>query len=170
MLSIQVSLSSVSSLKLLRPHLDLKLDNILFAFEDQSVIKNFIQGQRQNPMARKLLGNRVVYRCHNNFGAFDGERALKKTYPKITDFGLAVRGDQSELRINPIQPDDCHAPEVLLGTGWSYSADIWNFGIMVCVTNVLDFGGSYMRLLNPIVLGLGTPSGPAVVSEYPRRE
>ncbi|KAK3065179.1 hypothetical protein LTS18_007065 [Coniosporium uncinatum] len=112
-------------------HTDLKLDNILVVFEDQSVIESFVQGQVENPMARKLIDGRAVYLCHNDFGDFAGKPALKKMFPKITDFGLAERGDQPGPRIHPIQPDHCHAPEVLLGTGWSYSADIWNFGIMV---------------------------------------
>ncbi|QDS73271.1 hypothetical protein FKW77_004841 [Venturia effusa] len=77
-------------------HTDLKEDNILVTFEDESIIDEFIQGQSQ-----------------------------------ITDFGLAQRGDRQDPLIHPIQVDHCHAPEVLLGTGWSYSADIWNFGIMV---------------------------------------
>jgi len=109
----------------------LKLDNILVTFEDQSTIEAFAQGQAMHPMARKRVGNRTVYRCHNDFGQIDGDNALKKMYPKITDFGLAQRGDQPGPLVHPIQPNDCHAPEVLLGTGWSYSADIWNFGIMV---------------------------------------
>jgi hypothetical protein len=58
-------------------------------------------------------------------------------YPKITDFGLAQRGDHPGPLVHPIQPNDCHAPEVLLGCGWSYSADIWNFGIMVSTLRFL---------------------------------
>ncbi|KAF4465040.1 kinase-like domain [Fusarium albosuccineum] len=112
-------------------HTDLKLDNIMVTFEDQSVIDEFIQGQKQHPMARKQIDGRTIYRCHNNFGDIDGKEALKNIYPKITDFGLAQRVDKPGPHIHPIQPNDCHAPEVLLGTGWSYSADIWNFGIMV---------------------------------------
>ncbi|KAK2594854.1 hypothetical protein QQS21_007442, partial [Conoideocrella luteorostrata] len=112
-------------------HTDLKLDNIMVTFEDQSVIEEYVQGQRRNPMARKTIGNRTVYRCHNNFGDIDGTEGLKNMYPKITDFGLAQRIDTPGPHIHPIQPDDCHAPEVILGVGWSCSADIWNFGIMV---------------------------------------
>jgi serine/threonine protein kinase len=52
-------------------------------------------------------------------------------YPKITDFGLAQLANPPRPLLHPIQPDHCHAPEVLLGTSWSYPADIWNFGIMV---------------------------------------
>ncbi|KAI5459396.1 putative serine/threonine-protein kinase [Mariannaea sp. PMI_226] len=112
-------------------HTDLKLDNIMVTFEDQSVIEEFVQGQMQHPMARKTIGDRTVYRCRNNFGDIDGKEALKNIYPKITDFGLAQRGDKPGPHIHPIQPDDCHAPEVLLGVGWSYSADIWNFDILI---------------------------------------
>ena len=111
--------------------LDLKLDNILVIFEDASVIEDFIQGQIDEPMPRKDLGDRIIYLSHNNFGQLKDVRLLPNIYPKITDFGLAQRGDGPEPLIHPIQPDQCHAPEVILGTGWSYSADLWNFGIMV---------------------------------------
>ncbi|KAK0110001.1 hypothetical protein ONS95_002664 [Cadophora gregata] len=70
-------------------HTDLKLDNILVTFEDQSTIEAFVQGQAMHPMARKRIGNQTVYRCHNDFGHINGDDALKKMYPKITDFGLA---------------------------------------------------------------------------------
>ncbi|KAH7316688.1 putative serine/threonine-protein kinase [Stachybotrys elegans] len=112
-------------------HTDLKLDNIMVVFEGQSVIEEFIQAQSQHPMAQKKIGNYTLYRCHNNFGDIDGKEALKKMYPKITDFGLAQRVDKPGPHIHPIQPDTYHAPEVLLGTGWSSSVDIWNFGLMV---------------------------------------
>lgn len=110
---------------------DLKLDNIMVTFEDQCVIDEFVQGQMRYPMARKQVGDCTVYRCHNNFGDIDGNEALKNMFPKITDFGLAQRVDTPGPHIHPIQPNDYHAPEVLLGTGWSYSADIWNFGVLV---------------------------------------
>ncbi|KAF2970548.1 hypothetical protein GQX73_g3030 [Xylaria multiplex] len=110
---------------------NLKLDNIMVTFEDPSVIEAFVQGQLKHPMARKRVGTRTVYRCHNDFGGLHNAEALGKMYPKITDLGLAQRGDGPGPLLHPIQPNGCHAPEVLLGTGWSYSAGIWNFGIMV---------------------------------------
>lgn len=112
-------------------HTDLKLDNILMTFEDQCVLEAYVEAQKTNPMARKVVDRRVIYRCHNNFGDITDQSSLKKMYPKITDFGLAQPADQSSPHLHPIQPDHCHAPEVLLGTSWSYPADIWNFGIMV---------------------------------------
>lgn len=110
-------------------HTDLKLDNIMIAIEDQSTIDNFIQGQATHPMARKLVGDYTIYRCHNDFGPI--LKAAKNLIPHITDFGLSQRGDKREPLIHPIQPDEYRAPEVLLGIGWSYSADIWNFGVMI---------------------------------------
>lgn len=66
-----------------------------------------------------------TYLSHNNFGPLYSSKML----PKIADFGSAQPGDQ--LQIHPIQPDYYRAPEVLLGIGWSYSADIWNLGVLV---------------------------------------
>lgn len=85
-------------------------------------------------MPQKVSDDRITYLSHNDFGhlrLIKDTPALMKIFPKITDFGLAQRGNKEEPLIHPIQVDHCHAPEVLLGTGWSYSADIWNFGVMV---------------------------------------
>lgn len=83
---------------------------------------------------------RVVYRCHNDFGPLDSSK-LGNIYPQITDFGAAtLLGNDGhdgtvQLGIRPIQPDYYRAPEVILGCGWSFSADIWNLGVMVRVIN-----------------------------------
>ena len=86
-----------------------------------------MQEQTEYPMARKIANGRSTYQSHNDFGR------LRSLYilPKIADFGLAQRGDNSQLHLHPIQPDHYRAPEVVLGTGWTYSADIWNLGVLV---------------------------------------
>ena len=96
-------------------------------FEDPSVIEDFVHGQAENPMARKVVNGRPIYQSHNDFGP------LRSLYllPKLADFGLARRGDCSQLHLHPIQPNQYRAPEVLLGTGWTYSTDIWNLGVLV---------------------------------------
>ncbi|QLI74801.1 Dual specificity protein kinase CLK2 [Metarhizium brunneum] len=111
-------------------HTDLKLDNILMAFEHSSVLERFVESQSANPMPRKAIGEDTIYLCHNDFGDLQEEH-LQNVVPKIADFGLAQRGDGGERLLHPIQPNHCHAPEVLLGTSWSYSADIWNFGVIL---------------------------------------
>ncbi|KAF7164904.1 hypothetical protein CNMCM5623_009304 [Aspergillus felis] len=120
-------------------HTDLKLGNILMSFENENVLTNFIK--RQQPMQCKVDGERgrTIYRCHNDFGALDG-REIKNMIPKIADFGLAIRLDKpstrdgmvgEQLGICPIQPDHYRAPEVILGCGWDFKADIWNFGVLL---------------------------------------
>lgn len=99
----------------------------MVGFEDDSVINNFVRSQESNPMARKIKDGRVTYRSHNEFGSLKSFGILLK----IADFGLAKRIIDSRRNIHPIQPDHYRAPEVVLGIGWSYSADIWNLGVLV---------------------------------------
>ena len=49
---------------------------------------------------------------------------------KISDFGAAVFGNVPTLHRHDIQPEQFCAPEVLLNAGWTYSADIWNLGMV----------------------------------------
>lgn len=53
--------------------------------------------------------------------------------PNLGDFGLAELGNGPEALRHPIQPPLFQAPEVILGVGWSYSADIWNLGVLVSI-------------------------------------
>ncbi|KAJ9490350.1 hypothetical protein VN97_g2932 [Penicillium thymicola] len=120
-------------------HADLKLGNILMSFENENVLPNFIK--RQQPIQCKVDvdSGQTIYRCHNDFGALNG-REIKNMVPKIADFGLATRLDKpssrngmvgKQLGIYPIQPDHYRAPEVILGCGWDFKADIWNFGVLL---------------------------------------
>jgi serine/threonine protein kinase len=117
---------------------DLKLDNILVTFENEDILPKFVKEQAAQSMQCKTDPNtgRVVYRCHNNFGPLDSS-GLGNMYPQITDFGAAtLLGNDGhdgtvQLGTRPIQPDYYRAPEVVLGCGWSFSADIWNLGVMV---------------------------------------
>ncbi|KAH3358272.1 hypothetical protein KXV52_005998 [Aspergillus fumigatus] len=118
---------------------DLKLSNILISFENESILTNFIKQQQKIQYKIDGKGGRIIYRCHNDFGALDG-RDIKNLIPKIADFGLATRLDKldsqdgvvgKQLGIYPIQPDFYRAPEVILGCGWDFKADIWNLGVLV---------------------------------------
>lgn len=106
---------------------DLKLDNILVTFEDPSVLEEYVKAQPLNPMPRKAKDGRIIYLSHNDFGPMKSYVVL----PKIADFGLAQRGDGPEFLNHPIQPRAYQAPEVLLGRRWTYSVDMWNFGVLV---------------------------------------
>ncbi|KAM5453273.1 hypothetical protein McanMca71_004361 [Microsporum canis] len=129
-------------------HTDLKVENILVGFEEPSVLEDFALLQAQNPMPHKSNNGSTVYLSHNDFGPVRSYYIL----PKITDFGLAHRQkDPSLLNRHPIQPDHYRAPEVILGAGWTYSADIWNLGLLMwnllesrdLFTSPLDAQGNY---------------------------
>lgn len=115
--------------------IDLKLDNILIGFEDPSVMEDFILKQTKNPMKRTIRDCRCIYRSHNDFGPPRSFGLL----PKITDFGLAQSGAGPGPLMHPIQPALFHAPEVILGTSWSYSVDIWNLGLLVNTSDFMNF-------------------------------
>ncbi|KAE8372866.1 hypothetical protein BDV26DRAFT_285610 [Aspergillus bertholletiae] len=116
----------------------LKLDNILITFESEGILPKFVKEQTAQAMQSKTDPNtgRVVYRCHNDFGPLDPS-GLGNMYPQPTDFGAATllgngRHDGAvQLGTRPIQPGHYRAPEVVLGCGWSFSADIWNLGVIV---------------------------------------
>ena len=104
---------------------DIKPDNILFPIEDHRIIKEMIEDEKENPAPAKVYDDRRVY-LHRYFGELRGIPGR----PKLGDFGLAVEGSKGPYN-HPIQPDRLRAPEVILRAGWSYSADIWNLGVMV---------------------------------------
>ena len=95
----------------------------MLGFEDDAVISNFVAAQDDNPMPRKVYPTHTVYLSHNNFGSLlqtSDENPIFRLTPKIIDFGLAQRTDtlNGAPLIHPIQVNQLHAPEVLLGLGW----------------------------------------------------
>ncbi|PYI04873.1 protein kinase, partial [Aspergillus sclerotiicarbonarius CBS 121057] len=136
-------------------HTDLKLGNILMSFENETILPRFIE--RQQPMQCKVDGEsgRAIYRCQNDFGALDG-REIKNMVPKVADFGLATKLDKpstrdgmvgEQLGVYPIQPDYYRAPEVILGCGWDFKADIWNFGVLLW--NILGSKELFQQVHDP---------------------
>ena len=116
-------------IKLTQLSSDLKMDNILLSFENESVLEDFVTAQCGNPMLHKRRNRYSIYESHNQFGPF--RVRLGPIVPVIADFGHAQWIDDAQPQINPIQPDYYRAPEVILGTGWGPSADIWNLGALV---------------------------------------
>ena len=97
--------------------------------EHPSAIANLVEAQHTNLMSYKVVDGDTIYLSDNDFGGIE-LRQLPRIIAKMADFASAFRGDVPTL-IHPIQVNHCRAPEVLLGAGWSYSADVWNFGVMV---------------------------------------
>lgn len=106
---------------------DLKEDNVLVNLESEAVLEAFVQLHRQIPMPRHVADDgHVTYLSQSGFGPLHNYSVL----PEIADFDLAQSGE-GPIRIHPAQTHRYRAPEVIFGTGWSYSADIWNFGVLV---------------------------------------
>lgn len=107
----------------------MKTENILLAFEDGSVIDDYVGQQQATPAQYKELdGGQRIYQSRPDFGL------LRKGVGRINicDFGHAAFGNGDTPNNHLIQPEQFRAPEVILGANWSYSTDIWNFGMMVC--------------------------------------
>lgn len=97
----------------------------MISVEKNSVLDDLAAEERDSPSPYKESGGRYIY-LRRNFGDLKGPPGI----PKIGDLGLAVWGHEKNYNL-PIQPDLFQSPEVILRAGWSYSADIWNLGVMV---------------------------------------
>jgi serine/threonine protein kinase len=108
---------------------DLKADNLLLGFEDPDVLESYARHQESNPAPFRDVNGRPVFESRPDFGH------LRKGIGRIqiSDFSAAVFGNVAEPHNHDIQPQPFCAPEVLLKAMWTYSADIWNLGTMVCM-------------------------------------
>jgi hypothetical protein len=96
-------------------------------FESTTVIDDYVRNLEMEPPSYEEREGRPVYKSRPDFGWLrKGVRFLQ-----ISDFGLAACGDVSSLHNHLIQPLQLRAPEVILKAGWTYSADIWNLGMVV---------------------------------------
>ncbi|KAG4439766.1 hypothetical protein IFR05_004734 [Cadophora sp. M221] len=93
----------------------------------ESVLDDFVQRQRQiSPLRHVADDGHVTYLSQGDFGPLRDYFIL----PKIADLDLAQSGE-GPVRVHPVQPHRYRAPEVILITGWSYSANIWNMGVLI---------------------------------------
>eukprot|EP00252_Welwitschia_mirabilis_P012704 TRINITY_DN2806_c0_g1_i5.p1 TRINITY_DN2806_c0_g1~~TRINITY_DN2806_c0_g1_i5.p1 ORF type:complete len:337 (-),score=41.47 TRINITY_DN2806_c0_g1_i5:303-1313(-) len=94
-------------------HTDLKPENILFLSGEYKKIPVYKNGIRKHPNEDA-----------NNI------RLPKSTAVKLIDFGSAVFYTQGH-HCSIISTRHYRAPEVILGTGWSFPADIWSIGCIL---------------------------------------
>ncbi|KAG6111894.1 hypothetical protein E4U13_004546 [Claviceps humidiphila] len=105
-------------------HTDIKEGNLLFG-ADESVLKAFEKEELEKPCPRKEANGRTIY--------LSRELGIPEEFgePMLCDFGAAMRLQDGFKRREKIQPNQYRAPEVLLDTPWTSSADIWNVGCMI---------------------------------------
>lgn len=99
----------------------------MLPFEDPDVLRDYVHQQEADPAPFEERRGRPVYQSRPDFGRLRNGVG----FVKLTDFGLAVRGNVPTKHTHDIQPLEYTAPEVMLGAGWTYSADIWNLGLVV---------------------------------------
>lgn len=102
----------------------------MITMENDAVLADYVNYQTKHPHYRHIRSEdgRVTYLSQGDFGPLRGSRLL----PELADFNLCFPGLEGDLaHLSAIQSHRFRAPEVLLGCPWSYSADIWNFGLLV---------------------------------------
>lgn len=94
--------------------------------EDPSLLEKAAGDGFRNPLPGNVYpGDRTIYPARNNFGLPRDVTGIVR----IVDFDQSVRGDKPNSGC--IQAEVYRAPEVILDAGYSYSADIWSWGMMV---------------------------------------
>ena len=113
---------------------DLKLSNIMLGIEDESVFIDYEQAEHSNPSQSKHISQtRRIYASR----PFRSPHDYAYGPPVLCDFGEARIGiDHAH---EEIQPEIYKAPEVLMETGWTHSADIWNAACLVCSSLISVF-------------------------------
>ncbi|GLA86230.1 hypothetical protein AtubIFM56815_010486 [Aspergillus tubingensis] len=99
--------------------------NIIIAAKDESVFREWDDGETTEPSPRKVDNEYIVYRSRP-FRRKKGWSGLGM--PLLTDFGEARLGEVHE---GLIQPDIYRAPEVILGMSWTAKVDRWNVGVLI---------------------------------------
>jgi serine/threonine-protein kinase SRPK3 len=96
--------------------------------EDSTIFEKSALDEFNNPLPRKICHDRSIYLSRNQYGRLkDISKVLSQV--RVTDFGFAVRNDDPHPK--SIQVEAFRAPEVILGADWTYSADIWNLGVLL---------------------------------------
>ena len=111
---------------------DLKLSNIMLGVEDESVFEDYEQAENLTQSLRKR-----VSQDRSTYASRSFRKPHKHAYgpPILCDFGEARIGiDHAHVEI---QSEIYKAPEVLMETGWTHSADIWNAACLVCSSSML---------------------------------
>lgn len=99
--------------------------------EDAAILERDAYDEYRDPLPQKVLEDRTIYLSRNNYGKFLRTAGLVQ----ITDFGFSVSGATPQS--GPIQAELYRAPEVVVDAGFTYSADIWSLGVMVCSNLVI---------------------------------
>ncbi|KAF6001764.1 Dual specificity protein kinase clk3 [Cyanidiococcus yangmingshanensis] len=62
---------------------------------------------------------------------YPNRQITERVQIRLIDFGSASRLDKVNVRHAIVSTRHYRAPEIILGTGWSFACDIWSFGAMM---------------------------------------
>lgn len=102
----------------------------MVTIENDAVLTDFVSARRKTPQSMHVRAEdgRATYLSQGDFGPLRGARLLLQ----LADFNLAFPGLDGDLyHLSAIQSHRFRAPEVLLGCPWTYSFDIWSFGLLM---------------------------------------
>ncbi|KAI7349594.1 protein kinase [Hortaea werneckii] len=104
-------------------HTDLSPNNILLGVENEDALTHIEEVERNSPLSRKPLEDRVIYTSHD----------MPLTYgaPVISDFGAARLGEPEQKHSGDVMPGVYRAPEIILGMQWDSKIDVWSVGLMI---------------------------------------
>lgn len=99
----------------------------MLKLEDLLLLDMAAKEEYDSPLPQKHYpdDDRIIYLARNDYGT---PRRMIGTV-SLVDFDLAHPGDVPQTA--GIQADIYRAPEVIIGSEFSYSTDIWNLGVLV---------------------------------------
>ena len=108
--------------------------------DEGTVPRDWEDEEMAEPSPRKVNDDCIIYESRPQSVPKEQGR------PILIDFGEARFG--SRTYTDDIHPYQYRAPEVILDIPWSFSADIWNLGVMVglqpCVDSLTFFESNHL--------------------------
>ncbi|KAF4992692.1 hypothetical protein FGRMN_7005 [Fusarium graminum] len=108
-------------------HTDLNPDNIMIKIEDPIIFHRDAKSEFRRPLPEKQLDDRTIYLSRDNYGPLTKPTGIIQ----LVGFDRAVPTTPGELHTGAIQNKLYRAPEVVLNSGYTYSADIWSLGVLL---------------------------------------
>jgi serine/threonine protein kinase len=102
---------------------DLSPNNVLLGVQNEDPLTQIEKSERDSPLPRKLLEDRVIYTSH--------EMPLTYGAPVISDFGAPRLEEPEQKHHGDVMPGVYRAPEVIAGMRWDSEIDVWSVGLMV---------------------------------------
>lgn len=101
---------------------DIQPRNLLLSVDDMSMFRDYEEAEQNEPSARKILDDRVIYRSR-------GMPLTNGGLPLICNFGEARFTD--EEHDHDVMPNQYRAPDVTMHMKWNYKVDTWSIAMVV---------------------------------------